>query len=182
MLSQKHIYISAIVALLVVNIVFGILLLNNTIVNERTGVPRAELRHSQMLQASLCVSRLNGEFARLSLTGTADNGAAICFFVPPSACGACLEIQQSYLLEYASSSINRIAVFTPSEKYREMFAYFSDCKNVKIVLYNKDELLLHELYMLQAGLFFKTVDGDIEDVYIPSPTIPEMTKTFLDNY
>lgn len=180
-LLQKFGLSSFVILLLLVNILFGMIILQKPKSMDHSNViSTKELEFYIQMNASI-----SEDILTYSLNSIIPNviGQHLVLFIPPYPCSSCVDIQNQTLCEYAEDSLLELLVVVPYEHERDIKAQFSEInEGLNIKTYDKNNLPTESILTLQGPLLIKINHGIVEDFFITSQWNPQASITYIQSY
>ena len=102
-------------------------------------------------------------------------------FFPPNVCGSCAQ-DQCEIVSRNLSKINELIVMFPSYKRREMFTWFSETDNVRLIEYEQDSLESDNIKMLEKALLFQAGNSRVTNIALSDQHNPFWTQDYINKY
>lgn len=100
-------------------------------------------------------------------------------FFPPNVCGSCAQ-DQCEIVSHNLSKIGGVVVIFPSYKRREMFTWFSETDNARLIEYEQDSLQPKNLKKLEKALLFQVDNSHVSNIILSDQQNPFWTQDYIN--
>ena len=176
---QKSIYVSILAGLLLINCLFGIIILQKKDGPEPFDVH--EIRETVFLNTLIRNRSLDTTLHTIGITETSWQGVRFGLFIPPAPCIACVEAQENYLLSFMKDHELSFIVISPTHEERNTKAFFSSYPQVRIFGYDADSGIDDRISCLKSCVMFTISENHVEVFFVTNIRFPEMIGSFIEN-
>lgn len=105
----------------------------------------------------------------------------LVLFFPPNVCGSCAQ-DQCEIVSRNLANINELIIMFPSYKIREMFTWFSETDNVRLIEYEQDSLKSESIIVLEKALLFQVGNSRVTNIALSDQNNPFWTQDYINKY
>lgn len=109
------------------------------------------------------------------------DSAILVLFLPPNVCGSCAQ-DQCEIISRNLSILNDLIIMFPSYKRREVFTWFSENNDIRLIEYEGELLKSEALKTLEKVLFFQVKNAHVTNIILSDQNNPYWTQDYINKY
>ena len=130
----------------------------------------------------LCVELENKDIDDIfsAIDGGQDIIYPIVFFIPPFACGTCVDNQIQAIKDFAEGNFISLTFISPENNERDLRVQLSDAEgNYQIIPYVSNKVTNESILKCSVPLLFKMTDSSFASMFVTSQWHPQMTISYI---
>lgn len=105
----------------------------------------------------------------------------LVLFLPPNVCGSCAQ-DQCEIVSRNLSRLNNLIIMFPSYKRREVFTWFSENDDIRLIEYEWELLKSDALKTLEKVLLFQVKNTHVTNIMLSDQNNPYWTQDYINKY